>query len=197
MKYIKQTVLILLMAIIAISCSDDSIVETDDGDGELNPNTKVVITAEIDGDVVSTNTFELKDDSYIPSTSATTGSYNELSKMFSINISDRDGSLPKFNLGFTSMIQDFKVGTYSYTSESSDFLAGSYMNKELNENAYMASSVEMNITDMKYLGISTAGAYYTTGEFTMVGELNGETVTVKAIFDNIPIAYVGNISAKE
>jgi len=185
------------MAMIAISCSDDSIVETDDGDGELNPNTKVVITAEMDGSVVSTNTFELKDDSYIPSSSSTGGSYQEITSLFLFNVSNSEGTTPIFSLLFSAMLQDFEVGTYSYSTGDTDFINGSYMNKEISDNSYIATSVEFVITDMKYLGIGSYGTYYTSGSMTMVAANGEETITVKATIENAPITYSGNVSAKK
>lgn len=195
MNYIKQAVLVLFMAMLAISCSDDKAVDTGDGDGDGNgdaiPNTKVVVTTEVDGNVENTKTIEIIDDSFIPSTAAATGSYNELTKLFSIQIMDTENSLPKFQISFTGRLNGFVTGSNSFTKGGDNFIGASYMNKEIDETVYSASSVEFNITGTKYIGLAdrTLGTYYTSGDITMVVDNGEKTMTIRISLDNAPIAY--------
>lgn len=192
MNYIKQAFLILFMAMLAISCSDDTTVETDgDGSGDLTPNTKVVITTEIDGNVEHTKTMELIDDSFVPSSVSITGSYNETNDIFVIQFLDIENSIPKFQVGISARMDSYTEGSYSFTSGDNKFNTGNYMNKELDESNYTASSVEFNITDTKYLGFEdrSAGTYYTSGDITMVLSNGEQTITVKINLESAPIGY--------
>lgn len=197
MNYIKQAVLVLFMAMLAISCSDDNSVDTGDGDGDGNgngdniPNTKVVVTTEVEGNVEHTKTIEIIDDSFVPATATATGSYNEINKIFSIQLMDTENSLPKFQVSFTGRLNGYENGSYSFEDGGDNFIGASYVNNELDENAYFAQTVTLNITNRNYIGLEnrTLGTYYTSGNITMNVDYGGQNMVVKISLDNIPIAY--------
>lgn len=197
MNYIKQAVLVLFMAMLAISCSDDKAVDTGDGDGDGNgngdniPNTKVVVTTEVEGNVEHTKTIEIIDDSFIPSTASVTGSYNEISKLFTIQLMNTENSIQNYLVSFSTRMNGFEIGSYSFSSGDNMFIAGSYFNKEMDESNYLATSVDFNITNLNYIGLEnrTLGHYYTSGDITMNVDYGGQNMVVKISLDNIPIQY--------
>lgn len=195
MNYIKQAVLVLFMAMLAISCSDDKAVDTGDGDGDGNgdiiPNTKVVVTTEVEGNVEHTKTIEIIDDSFVPATASVTGSYNELTGMFLIQIMETENSTPNYMVSFSARMSGFENGSYSFSSGDNMFISGTYLNNELDQSNYLATSVDFNITNLNYIGLEnrTLGTYYTSGDITMNVDYDGQNMVVKISLDNAPIAY--------
>ncbi|MFA7326169.1 MAG: hypothetical protein WC121_05855 [Candidatus Kapaibacterium sp.] len=194
MKILKLGLLAILMALVVMSCSDDSTNPDDGGgDGTTLPNSKVTIKTTVEGQEVHSKTLELKDGKYIPSNYSVGGSYNNTTKMFSVSFTEIASAGPSYGYQLSSLMEKLEAGTYSYTKNDAKILVGAYTNKELGEQPYMANTATLVITKVQFIGNDQAGAYYTSGTLEM-DCTNEENVTpnvsVIATFESVPLSTV-------
>ncbi len=196
MKLLKLSLLAILIALVVMSCSDDSTNPDDGGSGgsgTINPNSKVTIVTTIDGEEVDSRVLELKDGKYIPSNYSVGGSYNNTTKMLAISFTEVSGTGADYACQLNSLMDKLEVGTYNYTKGDANLINGAYVNKELGEQNYMADMATLKITKVQFIGNDQAGSYYTSGTIDMeLTNLTNENpkVSVKATFESVPLTTV-------
>jgi hypothetical protein len=188
----------LLMALVAMSCSDDSTNPDDGGDGggggDNLPSTMITIVTTANNEEVDSKTIEKVDNKYVPSDYTVTGSYHDITTMFSLSFSQLQQD---YVFQLNSRILEYKTGTYNYVENDGNFLLGSYVNKNLGERSYMSKGATLVITKITYVGNNQIGTYYTDGTLSMdfINDANATPeVKVVATFEGVPISTVISVN---
>lgn len=197
MKFVKISLMAILMALVVMSCSDDSTNPDDGGDGggdgNTIPNSMVTITTTVGGEEVDSKTLELKDGKFIPDNYSIGGSYNGTSRLLAINFTEVSTTGASYSCQLNSLMDKFEVGTYNYQKDDGMLISGAYVNKDLGEQTYLANSATLVITKVQFIGNNNAGTYYTTGtlEMNLSNENNATpNVVVKASFESVPLTTI-------